>query len=247
MAEEKTPTVEDILRQRRMNITDLESSGDNTIREILLLINPVEISRLCATSRKFNRICTDVSFWRVKVKQDYGIEKKYGTTWKETAVSLFKVNMINLNNRWINGSTYVEMVKEIVKKKDSAGYMGRLQYEYYPEDISREVLFTGKIFIPNGDIQNDIINQMDRDLTNEEIETLKNVFTSEFAIIYRAFFEIERSYSIPLSREAYFDDTTQFGGHLAYILQPFIDVYPYIMLFSSLSSHELNNIIDYDF
>nr|QBK94072.1 MAG: uncharacterized protein LCPAC406_03860 [Pithovirus LCPAC406] len=234
-----------------MNIADLESSGDNTIREILLLINPEEISRLCATSRKFNRICTDVSFWRMKVKQDYGMEKKYGATWKKTAINLFKVNMINLNKEWINGCTYAEIVKETLGQKEIIRYLAKFQNEYYPDDVPSYSVFTGhkftgKIFIPNGDMQHEITNRMDRELTDEEIETLKNVFTSEFAIIYRAFFEIEESYAIPLSRQVYFDDTVQFNGDLTQILQSFIDVYPYIMLFSSLPNHDLNNIIDYE-
>ena len=92
-------TIEDILRQRRMNIADLKNSNEDTIRKILLLISPKEISRLCVTSQKFNRVCEDQSFWRVKVQRDYGIEKKYGFTWKETAINLHKVKMINLNGR----------------------------------------------------------------------------------------------------------------------------------------------------
>ncbi len=246
MSDEKDPTIEDILRRRRMNIADLESSSDTTIREILILINPAEISKLCATSRKFNRICTDVSFWRMKVKRDYGIQRMYGSTWKKTAINLFKVNMINLNKEWINGNTYVEIVKEALEQENSFVYLRRLQGEYYPESIPGRSAFDGKIFIPNGDMQNQIANQMNREFTDEEIETLKSTFTPEFAIIYRAFFEIEESYAIPLSRQAYFDDNIQFDEILAQILQPFIDVYPYIMLFSSLSNDELDEISDYD-
>ncbi len=245
MSDKKDPTVEDILRQRRMNITDLESSGDNTIREILFLINPVEISKLCATSRKFNRICTDVSFWRMKVKRDYGIQRMYGSTWKETAINLFKVNMINLDKKWIDERTYAEIVKEALIQKDSSKYLEELQYGHYPEHMPWICIYNGIIFNPNEEMQDQIANQMNRDFTDEEIETLEKVFTSEFAIIYRAFFEIKDSIVIPLSRQQYLEDNIHFDGTLAQILQPFIDVYPYIMLFSSMQDDELNSISDY--
>nr|QBK93013.1 MAG: uncharacterized protein LCPAC403_01470 [Pithovirus LCPAC403] len=247
MSGKKVSTMEDILRQRRVNIADFGLFDDTAIREILILINPAEISRLCVTSQRFNRICTDVSFWKMKVKRDYGIEKKYGFTWKETCINLFKVNMINLNKEWINGSTYAEIVKDALEQKDSVKYLERLQYKHHPEHLPWTPVYNGKIFILNGEMQDQIVNQLQRDLTDEEIETLKNTFTLESAVIYRAFFEIKESCVLPLSRQAYLDDTIQFDGDLAQILQPFIDVYPYIMLFSSLPNHELNNILDYGF
>nr|QBK92689.1 MAG: uncharacterized protein LCPAC401_03270 [Pithovirus LCPAC401] len=245
MSDEKDSTMEEILRQRRMNIIDLRNSDDTTIREILLLINPKEISKLCSTSQKFNRICTDHSFWRVKVKRDYGIERIYGTTWKGTAINLHKVNMINLNKEWIDGRTYAEIVKEVLNQKDDVKYLENLQYEHHPKYIPWVSIFNGNIFISDEDMHEQIVNQLGRDFTDEEIETMKNIYTSEFAIIYRSFFEIKDSYVIPLSREIYLEDNIHFDESLAQILKPFIDVYPYIMFFSSLPDNELNNISDY--
>nr|QBK92757.1 MAG: uncharacterized protein LCPAC401_03950 [Pithovirus LCPAC401] len=245
MSDEKDPTIEDILQQRHMNIADLESSDTNTVREILFLINPVEISRLCVTSQKFNRICTDHSFWRMKVKRDYGIEKKYGATWKETAINMYKVNMINLNKEWINGSTYAEIVKEALEQKDTFEYLKILQAEYHLGfDVDWKSIWNGKIY-PNDYMIEQIEYQLERKLTNEEIETSERAFTSEFAIIYSAFFEVYGSYVIPLWRQKYLRGMFQLDEKLAPILQQFIDVYPYIMLFSSLSNVELNRIQNY--
>nr|QBK93788.1 MAG: uncharacterized protein LCPAC406_01020 [Pithovirus LCPAC406] len=181
----------------------------------------------------------------MKVKRDYGMEKKYGSTWKETAINMFKVNMINLNNRWIDGCTYTEIVRKALEQKDAFKYLEMLQEGHYPEYLPWISVFSGNIFIPDENMHEQISNQLNRDLTDEEIRILKNAFTSEFAIIHRAFFEIKNSYVIPLSRQTYLEDNIHFDESLAKILQSFIDVYPYIMFFSSVPDNELNNISDY--
>ena len=238
-------TIEHILGQRRMNITDFKNSDDDTIREILSLISPPEISRLCATSRKFNRICKDQSFWRVKVKRDYGIQKKYGSTWKETAINMHKVNMINLNNRWINGRTYSEIVEEVSDSKDSMGILFQMERQYFPDSINTQGGFVGAIFMLDGNIYNPIFDRMDRDLTNREIETLEKIYTSEFAIIFRSFYHIVGLYSnLPnhLQQNYVYQNST--GSKIFDIVLSVIDLTPYIMFFSSLTTDELNDIYD---
>ncbi len=36
--------------------------------------------KLCRINRRFNEVCKKESMWRRKVKNDYGIDKKYGKT-----------------------------------------------------------------------------------------------------------------------------------------------------------------------
>ena len=236
-------TIEDILKQRRMDTADLKNSSEDTIRKILLLISPEEISRLCATSQKFNRICEDQSFWRVKVQRDYGIEKKYKSTWKETAIAFYKVNMINLNKKWIDGRTYSKIIEEASNSEDSIRYLMRLQDEYFPENIDQG-FFSAAIFILDGDMHDGIVHQMDRDLTDEEIKPLEKIFTSEFAIIFNAFFQISSLYrNLPLDLQdnyLYTGDSAE--KKILKIVLPLIDINPYIMFFSSLTDDDLDDI-----
>ncbi len=288
MTEEKGVTIEDILRERHMNIEDLARSSDSAVREILVFISPVEIAKLCRTSRKFNRICKDESFWKMKVKRSYGIEKQYKDTWRKTAEFLHKVNMINLSNKWINGSTYAEIIKDIQNQPIIRGsrtdgrinYLRELQYnsirdfESLQEEskfssiskgkygfIKREpmgmrsslssqihsiglIRHSGKIF--DASMHHELVDRLGRDLTNIEIETLEDVFTAEFAIIYRSFFEIDNTTVLPFGRPLYFANIGIYNGNLKGILLPLVDVYPYIMYFSSFEDHQLNEINDHE-
>ena len=83
-----------------------------------------EIFILCPVGVKFNSVCERESLWRDKVFSDYGVEKKYGEhidqqddlTWKKTAKWMTRYRMINMNNRWINGQTYREILDESLEK-----------------------------------------------------------------------------------------------------------------------------------
>ena len=278
--------VEDILRELHMRMTDFEHSSDSTIREMLLFISPAEISKLCRTSKKINRICTDESFWKTKVEQSYGIEKQYGDTWRKTAELFHKVDMINLNNKWIDGRTYAEIVKNAQKQNMTHGqetygrieYLRKLQTQYYltikgkgkrrygvirrtqmgmrvsfgqgPRDFPPAhrggpgKFYHGKIFVVDGSLHRDIVNRIGKELTDREIKTLEDVFTPEFAVIYRSFFEIDDTGILPLGRARYFEDIDVYNVNMRGILLPFVDVYPYIMYFSSLDDHRLNEIGD---
>nr|QBK92447.1 MAG: uncharacterized protein LCPAC401_00850 [Pithovirus LCPAC401] len=278
--------IEDILRERHMKMADFENSSDSTVREILLFISPAEISKLCRTSRKINRICTNESFWKVKVEQSYGTEKRYGDTWRKTAELFHKVNMINLNNKWIDGRTYAEIIKDtqkqtIIHGQETYGrieYLRKLQTQYYttikgkgrygiirriqrgihvghfgqyslgPPPVPRGgppgKFYHGKIFVINGSLHRDIVSGIGKELTDKEIETLEDVFTPEFAVIYRSFFEIDNTGVLPLEHVRYFKGIGAYNDNMRGILLPFVDVYPYIMYFSSLQDSKLNEIDD---
>nr|QBK93144.1 MAG: hypothetical protein LCPAC403_02780 [Pithovirus LCPAC403] len=94
------------------NISEL---GTDVIEEFFYGINVQEVLKLCRVNTIFNEVCKKESFWRKKVLIDYGIEKKYGETWKKTAILLSDSNMINLRKEWINGQTYGELLEETLK------------------------------------------------------------------------------------------------------------------------------------
>ena len=60
-------------------------------------------------NKKFNCITLRESMWRNIIRMNYGIDKIYGTSWKDTAKNLFLCNMINLNKIWIDNITYGEL------------------------------------------------------------------------------------------------------------------------------------------
>ena len=66
-----------------------------------------EILALCEVNESIRHICETELLWKIKVELDYGIAKKYpnDSTWRKTAEMLFKIGMINLNDKWINGET----------------------------------------------------------------------------------------------------------------------------------------------
>lgn len=71
--------------------------------------------------------------WKRKVRNDYGIEKMYGNTWKETVRFLFEADM--------NGRTYNDLFYEGLESKDNK-FLDRLIDEYkvgsyfFPDNIT---------------------------------------------------------------------------------------------------------------
>nr|QBK93195.1 MAG: hypothetical protein LCPAC403_03290 [Pithovirus LCPAC403] len=98
------------------NISDL---GSDIIIKYFDDISVKEVMKLCRVNKQFNIVCQKDFMWRRKVKNDYGIETKYGRTWKETAQLLFETNMINLNQKWVNGKTYQQLFDESLESKSN--------------------------------------------------------------------------------------------------------------------------------
>ena len=89
-----------------------------------------EVMKLCEVDKKFNRgVCNNETMWKKKMKNNYGIVRIYGISWKETAHLLFESNMINLNANWVNGKTYKELFEEGLKSK-SNNYFQDLYNDY---------------------------------------------------------------------------------------------------------------------
>ena len=97
--------------QKTPDIRDLSNLTSVLVEKIFSDLSVKEISKLCESNKKFNEICKSESLWKDKVWNDYGVDKKYGKTWRETARRMSITNMINLNGKWINGQTYKELLE----------------------------------------------------------------------------------------------------------------------------------------
>ncbi len=104
------------------------------IAEIFLYFTVKEISILFRVNTQFN---IDVN-WKRIIQKEFGINKRYCDTWKDTAELLSQSNMINLGKKWINGKTYRDMFFESL---NCSNYFTDLrnQYKikeyYFPEHV----------------------------------------------------------------------------------------------------------------
>ncbi len=119
---ERSAFVNEILQKLRLKRQDLNNLSSSQIRKIFEDLSVKEISLLCRTNKKFNKICEDPSFWKNKVLNDYGVKKKYGDTWRETAKNMSKTDMINLNDKWVNGHTYEKILNDATEMKGDDGW-----------------------------------------------------------------------------------------------------------------------------
>ncbi len=78
-------SVNEIFAKLRLAEKDLDKLSTSQLETVFSDLTSKEISSLCRVNRKFNTLCKDESFWRNRVLNNHGIEKKYGDTWRETA------------------------------------------------------------------------------------------------------------------------------------------------------------------
>ena len=67
-------------------VLNLSNLGSDIIIEVFDDISVKEVMKLCRVNNQFNIVCQKEGMWKRKVKNDYGIERKYGRTWKELHV-----------------------------------------------------------------------------------------------------------------------------------------------------------------
>nr|QBK92851.1 MAG: hypothetical protein LCPAC401_04890 [Pithovirus LCPAC401] len=115
-------------------VLNLSNLGSDIIIKFFDDISVKEVMKLCRVNKQFNIVCKKNFMWRRKVKNDYGIETKYGRTWKDTARLLFETNMINLNQKWVNGKTYKELFDEGLESKNN-DYFNDLYEKYKMKSI----------------------------------------------------------------------------------------------------------------
>nr|QBK93159.1 MAG: uncharacterized protein LCPAC403_02930 [Pithovirus LCPAC403] len=167
-----------------LNISNL---GSDIIINYFDDISVKEVMKLCRINKRFNTVCQKDFMWKRKVKNDYGIETKYGRTWKDTAQLLFEYDMINFNQTWINGKTYKELFDESLESKNNT-YFKDLYNQFnlmtvifpsYVKDIE-----TAKLSILDEETTTDLWvhqgGELHGQITEESKNTVYENFNSEF-------------------------------------------------------------------
>ncbi len=67
-------------------------------------------------------------FWKTKALNKYGIDKQiYDYNWKQTVEHAHVHNMINMNHKWINGSTYKQILDKALLQEYELEFFTNLQ------------------------------------------------------------------------------------------------------------------------
>ena len=83
---------------------------------IYLYLTIGEAINVLKVNSRFNVINDFI--WKKKIMIQYGLDKMYSFSWKETAKLLTEVNMINMKKKWIDGRTYEEIFRESLNHKN---------------------------------------------------------------------------------------------------------------------------------
>ncbi len=178
-------SVNEILVRLHLSRKDLNNLSTSQLKTIFLDLTVKEISLLCRVSRKFDRVCEDESFWKTKVADDYGIEKKYGSTWRATARKMDEINMINLNSKWFSGKTYKQILDEALQQEYSPEFILDLQEEYllpYANNSIDDVFDLEGCFDDEGcqEVANKVFG---RDYTEDELDDIFYINNRQMTIL----------------------------------------------------------------
>ncbi len=235
-------SVNEILAKLRLERQDLNRLSSSQLRIIFSDLTVKEISILCVVSKKFNTTCENDSFWRNKVLNDYGIEKKYGTTWRQTAITMSKNNMINLNDKWFNGRTYKQILDEALQQECDPEFILDLQEEYllpYTDDSE-----DNNVYYLQNEYKNEekslqrLANVMfGRDYTENELNDIFYIKSRQMIILHNA---VISHYSSDLNFDEEFEKihSTTYVTRFTEGVDPII----YVMHFSSIPEHQLYSI-----
>ncbi len=121
---------------------------------------------------------------------DYGVKEKFGDTWRETAKNMSKVNMINLNDKWVNGQTYGQILRNASEMKGDEGweYMRKMYMDAVDEVIGEEL----RIQLYDEDeyaytLYNDVLHEIfevEMEFSERQLEKLSMIHTREINIIH---------------------------------------------------------------
>nr|QBK92738.1 MAG: hypothetical protein LCPAC401_03760 [Pithovirus LCPAC401] len=235
-----------------LNIQNISELGTDVIEEFFYGISVKEILELSVTNTRFNEACKRESFWKKKVLLDYGIEKKYGETWKETTILLSNSNMINLRKEWINGQTYGELLEEGLRDDNlfaeilTKYRIPHSQVFVYSESVndlkSAEINYTN--LLPDYTIAQ--LNALGYGPADEDtVQRILKVVTREFSVIMRAVSEAKSYYgliSLGRDQENEMDELQGRDLKTSKEIKSLVDPILYVMMYSLHSVNTLNRI-----
>ncbi len=238
---------DEILERIELKNEDLNNLGSDLTHKIFSSFTVKEISLLCNVNVKFNTICRRESLWREKVLSDYGVKRKYGKSWRKTAINMFKVNMINLGNKWLNGQTYEEILEQGLKENNGWKYIRKLQLDALYETVEIKI-------IPEDEIDYDYHREevyrfynltYDVQLTEKQLDDHDMIFNREISIIHLVVTTLSlNNLNLPgLEDNPLFADTQLIMGifPISYIIDPVF----YIMEFSVDDDEYIANRLGY--
>nr|QBK93163.1 MAG: F-box-like family protein [Pithovirus LCPAC403] len=237
-------SVDEILSKLRLKFQDLNNLSSSQLRDIFLNLTVKEILRLCMVNRKFNTICGDDSFWRIKVLNDYGIEKKYGDTWKQTAIVMDKVNMINLGTKWIDGRTYIEILNDALQ--NGASSVLDLQKSYLVDYVDNQHNVDHILLELHDEksIQDFAYDEFGEQFTDDDLGDIVYIKSREMMVIYATILTYKGQSSYLPGDTIEGDLTTGTSLQSYEFLREMIDPIIYVMQFSSFSVDRLN-LVEY--
>nr|QBK92604.1 MAG: F-box family protein [Pithovirus LCPAC401] len=236
-------SVSEILARFNLSRRDLNNVSLSQLRTIFQDLTIKEISKLCTVNKRFNTLCKDESFWRNKASDDYGIHKKYGNTWRQTARNMDKVNMINMNGVWIDGRTYKEILDDALQNGSSI--IPELQKQYlllYVDNYDDHFLQELQFDATNDDIRLNFISNavLGRDYTDDELNDIYYIKNREINVLYAAVFTYN-GMGLYLPGKPIFSTVGTALPSYEFIRE-MIDPILYVMQFSSFSDDRLATV-----
>nr|QBK93915.1 MAG: uncharacterized protein LCPAC406_02290 [Pithovirus LCPAC406] len=231
------PSISEILERIRLTRGDLNNLTPALVLEIFLELSIGDISILCRASKKFNDECLRESLWKTKVWADFGVDKKYGETWRETAKNMFIIGMINLGKQWFDGRTYKQVFEKALNEgEDGAKYLRDIQADAIMKTMDYDRGDAESFsFFPYEEFSEDIrafFTDEEYKEADETIESMKIILSEEFSIIASVAVILSKSYPmIPGGPRL----ASNLGIHqnpsstLTFIISKVIDPIPYIM------------------
>ncbi len=176
-----------LLKRLHLRVEDLDDLSSNRIRALFNDLAVKDILELCLLSENFNEMCGRELLWKAKIWSSYGIEKKYGDTWRETAELLSGAGMINLNSRWYDGRTYRQILDEALRRgKEGWNHMEKIMYEVLDKIIPDRDHNKGPHY---SDIYNeekfrdDAEDYVGRPFSSYELSNMERAITKEIIVI----------------------------------------------------------------
>lgn len=250
--------------EKLFTLRNISELGTDVIEIFFCGISVKEVLKLCRTNMRFAEACKREPFWKNKVLLDYGVEKKYCNSWKETAILLFNADMINLRKEWIDQITYGVLLEESLKNDRG----------FFINILRKHDILPSKVYV-YPEIDEDLENvypEFVKGLENIPIEHLSahfgytiddlkvagmgpgdvmllhrilKVVTREFSVIMHAVDEMKGHYNLFSSGQEWehnMNELTDNEIQVANRIKLLVDPIPYVMRYSLLSIYNLNAI-----
>nr|QBK92603.1 MAG: F-box-like protein [Pithovirus LCPAC401] len=234
-------SVSEILSKLNLNKRDLSNISTSQLETIFKDLTVKEISKLCTINKRFNTLCKDESFWRNKVSDDYGIKKKYGDTWKETAITMNKVDMIDLGDKWIDGRTYMEILNDSLQDGASSIHEAQIRHLVDYVDNQNNADYILLELHDEKSIQDFAFDEFGEQFTDDDLDDIVYIKNRKMDVIYATILTYKGT-GLYLPGDT-IDDTTTGDALLSYeFLRKMIDPIIYVMQFSSFSPERLAKV-----